>query len=82
LQRTSDGVVLTIRDDGVGGADPRRGTGLVGLTDRVHALDGSLRVISRSGEGTQITVDLPIEESAREPEPRAATAAAPESRRP
>ncbi len=69
LHRGSGGVVLTIRDDGVGGADPRHGTGLVGLTDRVEALDGSLRVISRPGDGTQITVDLPVEQSTLETKP-------------
>ena len=69
LERGDDGVVLTIRDDGVGGADPRRGTGLVGLADRVETLGGTLRVVSRPGDGTQITVDLPIEQSTVEPEP-------------
>jgi signal transduction histidine kinase len=67
LERGSDGVVLTIADDGAGGADPRRGTGLVGLSDRVEALGGSLRVVSPPGHGTQITVDLPAEESAVPP---------------
>jgi len=45
----------------VGGADPTRGSGLVGLTDRVDALGGSISVRSRQGEGTQITVELPVE---------------------
>ena len=58
----SDGrLVLAVRDDGAGGADPSRGSGLVGLTDRVKALDGSISVRSRQGEGTQITVELPVE---------------------
>ena len=58
----SDGrLVLAVRDDGVGGADPTRGSGLVGLTDRVDALGGSISVRSRQGEGTQITVELPVE---------------------
>jgi hypothetical protein len=39
----------------------RRGLGLVGLTDRVEALGGSIRVSSRPGEGTQIAVELPLE---------------------
>ena len=51
---------LQIRDDGVGGADPSRGSGLIGLTDRVEALGGRLDVSSRPGEGTQIKADLPI----------------------
>jgi signal transduction histidine kinase len=59
---TRDGcLVLSIRDDGVGGADPARGSGLVGLTDRVRALGGSIRVSSRPGDGTHITAELPVE---------------------
>jgi signal transduction histidine kinase len=51
---------LSIRDDGAGGADPARGSGLVGLRDRVEALGGSLEVSSPSGEGTLILVQLPL----------------------
>jgi signal transduction histidine kinase len=59
---TQDGSLrLSIRDDGIGGADPTRGSGLVGLTDRVEALGGSIRVGSRPGDGTHITVELPLE---------------------
>jgi signal transduction histidine kinase len=54
-------LVLSIRDDGVGGADPARGSGLIGLTDRVESLGGSLRVQSRPGDGTHITAELPLE---------------------
>jgi signal transduction histidine kinase len=55
-----DGVVLVeVSDDGVGGADPTRGSGLRGLVDRVSALDGSLEVDSRSGEGTTIRAVIP-----------------------
>jgi signal transduction histidine kinase len=54
-------LLLSIRDDGVGGANPVHGSGLVGLTDRVEALGGSIRVRSRPGEGTQILVELPLE---------------------
>jgi signal transduction histidine kinase len=54
-------LTLSIRDDGVGGADSTRGTGLVGLTDRVEALGGSTVVRSRPGEGTHISVELPLE---------------------
>jgi PAS domain S-box-containing protein len=52
---------LSIRDDGIGGADPERGSGLVGLTDRVEALGGTVRVNSRPGEGTQINAELPVD---------------------
>ena len=54
-------LLLSIRDDGVGGADPARGSGLGGLTDRVEALGGSIHLDSAAGAGTRITVDLPIE---------------------
>jgi signal transduction histidine kinase len=54
-------LLLSVRDDGVGGADPARGSGLAGLVDRVEALGGSIRVRSATGAGTHITVDLPLE---------------------
>ena len=61
LEQRDGRLVLSIRDDGVGGADPARGSGLVGLTDRVEALGGSITVDSRPGEGTQIRAELPVE---------------------
>jgi signal transduction histidine kinase len=61
LARRDGSLVLSVRDDGVGGADVGRGSGLVGLTDRVEALGGSIRVSSRPGEGTQITAELPLD---------------------
>ncbi len=58
--RGSDGSVrLTVEDDGRGGADPR-GSGLVGLADRVAALGGRLVVSSPEGEGTRVVADLPL----------------------
>jgi signal transduction histidine kinase len=59
LLRTKTGAVIEITDDGVGGADPARGSGLRGLADRVEALDGRLRVSSPPGAGTVITAELP-----------------------
>jgi signal transduction histidine kinase/PAS domain-containing protein len=57
-----DGILtLSIRDDGSGGADPARGSGLVGLTDRVDALGGTIEVASPVGEGTALLITLPIE---------------------
>jgi signal transduction histidine kinase len=50
---------LSVRDDGVGGADPARGSGLVGLTDRVEALGGRLTLHSPPGGGTTLDIDLP-----------------------
>jgi PAS domain S-box-containing protein len=57
-----DGVLaLSIRDDGCGGADPTRGSGLIGLTDRVHALGGTIEVASPAGQGTTLLITLPLE---------------------
>jgi signal transduction histidine kinase len=67
LAQENGGLLLFIRDDGVGGADPARGSGLVGLNDRVEALGGSVTVSSRPGEGTQVAAELPLEPDA-EPE--------------
>jgi signal transduction histidine kinase len=53
-------IVLTIRDDGVGGADPSQGTGLIGLRDRVAALGGALAVHSEPGAGTVLTARIPV----------------------
>ena len=61
LAQENGGLLLFIRDDGVGGADPARGSGLVGLNDRVEALGGSVTVSSRPGEGTQVAAELPLE---------------------
>jgi signal transduction histidine kinase len=52
---------LSIRDDGTGGADPARGTGLLGLKDRVEALGGKTTVHSPLGEGTTLRVELPLD---------------------
>jgi signal transduction histidine kinase len=54
---------LSVRDDGVGGADARRGSGLVGLTDRVEALGGTLAVESPPGHGTRLDVEFPLDRS-------------------
>jgi signal transduction histidine kinase len=57
-----DGLLeLSIRDDGRGGADARRGSGLIGLADRVDALGGTIDVVSPIGESTRLHVTLPIE---------------------
>jgi signal transduction histidine kinase len=50
---------LRIRDDGAGGADPGRGSGLVGLKDRVEALGGTITIQSPAGAGTTLNVELP-----------------------
>ena len=53
-------VRITISDDGVGCADASRGSGLIGLRDRVEALRGSLEVLSAPGSGTTITAQIPV----------------------
>ncbi|MGX9885959.1 PAS domain S-box protein [Streptomyces sp. NPDC002276] len=59
--RAEDDVLeVTIADDGVGGADLGHGSGLIGLVDRVEAIGGKLRVDSAPGEGTTLTVRLPL----------------------
>jgi PAS domain S-box-containing protein len=64
LVEAHDGVLgLSIRDDGRGGADPTRGSGLIGLSDRVDALGGTIEVASPSGQGTTLLVTLPIGQS-------------------
>lgn len=60
-------VKLAIRDDGIGGADPAHGTGLVGLFDRIEALGGRLEVASPPGRGTSLLIEIPLEDRA---EPR------------
>jgi signal transduction histidine kinase len=53
-------VRLRVRDDGVGGADPTRGSGLVGLRDRIEALGGNIEVSSPAGTGTALVVRIPL----------------------
>ena len=60
VTRDDGRVVVTVTDDGVGGADPETGSGLRGLADRVAALDGVLVVESASGRGTQIRAEIPL----------------------
>jgi len=50
---------LTVTDDGVGGADPAKGTGLAGLAQRAGSVDGTLSISSPAGGPTTITAELP-----------------------
>jgi signal transduction histidine kinase len=63
VQVRSDQMLLRVgvRDDGCGGADPVRGSGLVGLKDRVEALRGTIAVNSPLGAGTSLDVELPLD---------------------
>ncbi len=59
-ERNDGRVVVEVADDGVGGADPARGSGLRGLADRVEALDGRLHVESAEGSGTKVRAVIPV----------------------
>jgi len=58
--RANGYAVVEVADDGVGGADPARGSGLRGLADRVEALQGKLEIESRPGEGTRVRAEIPV----------------------
>jgi signal transduction histidine kinase len=53
---------LCVRDDGIGGADPARGSGLIGLRDRVEVLGGTMDISSTPGAGTSMMVTIPVPE--------------------
>jgi signal transduction histidine kinase len=59
VQRAQDRLHIIVSDDGVGGADPARGTGLAGLAKRAASVDGTLDIASPPGGPTLLTVDLP-----------------------
>ena len=59
----SGSLVLQVRDDGRGGADPARGSGLVGLADRVNVLDGTVALASPPGGPTALRVEIPLAEA-------------------
>jgi signal transduction histidine kinase len=54
---------IAVADDGVGGADATRGSGLLGLRDRVEANGGTISIESREGAGTSLTAVLPLASS-------------------
>lgn len=59
VEQVAQRLVVGITDDGVGGADPARGSGLRGLGDRLAALDGRLEVRSVPGQGTEVVAQVP-----------------------
>jgi signal transduction histidine kinase len=59
VRRVGNNVVVEVADDGIGGADVSRGSGLRGLTDRVEALDGRLLLSSPPGQGTVVRAEIP-----------------------
>ena len=60
VEQQNGRLLVEVRDDGVGGADPTAGTGLRGLADRIAALDGMLEVESRRGHGTTVRARIPL----------------------
>jgi signal transduction histidine kinase len=69
VRRRGEHLVVTVTDDGVGGADTARGTGLLGLRDRLAALEGTLAIDSPAGAGTRLSAVIPSQ-----PSPAAASA--------
>ena len=61
VRRVNGRVVVEVTDDGVGGADVAKGSGLRGLADRVAALDGTLSLDSPAGGGTRLRAEIPVE---------------------
>ncbi len=61
VTRTADAIVVAVVDNGIGGADTERGTGLRGLADRVEAVGGQLRIWSPAGHGTRLEAEFPCE---------------------
>jgi signal transduction histidine kinase len=59
VTRRNGDVVVEVVDDGIGGADTERGSGLRGLADRVEALSGRLRVWTPRGGGTRVRAEIP-----------------------
>ncbi len=64
-----DALRVEVRDDGRGGADPAKGSGLLGLRDRVEAIGGTMRLTSPPGAGTSLRVELPLAEQAARRQP-------------
>lgn len=56
---------LSIRDDGIGGADTRKGSGLIGLKDRVEVVGGQMQITSLPGSGTTLHISMPVNSQAR-----------------
>jgi signal transduction histidine kinase len=61
VEQANGWLIVDVTDDGIGGADPARGSGLSGLADRVAALGGVLQVDSPAGGGTRVRAELPCD---------------------
>jgi signal transduction histidine kinase len=60
IGRYNGAAIVEVADDGIGGADPTRGSGLRGLADRVTALDGKMMLDSPAGAGTRLRAEIPV----------------------
>jgi signal transduction histidine kinase len=70
-------LLVSVSDDGQGGADPARGSGLLGLKDRAEAMGGRMSVESPPGGGTSLYVELPLDDQSTETRTVASSHAAP-----
>jgi signal transduction histidine kinase len=61
VSRANGAAMVDVSDDGLGGADPPKGSGLRGLADRIEALGGTLEVHSPPGAGTTLRARMPCE---------------------
>jgi signal transduction histidine kinase len=69
VRSLGDRMTIEVEDDGIGGADPRSGSGLRGLADRLAALDGTIGVVSPAGRGTKISAVIPTVQPTPAPVP-------------
>jgi signal transduction histidine kinase len=60
VQNDGASLRLSVRDDGVGGADAGRGSGLIGLRDRVETVGGRMEITSPAGRGTSLLITIPL----------------------
>jgi signal transduction histidine kinase len=60
VERRDGPLHIQVSDDGIGGANPKSGTGLIGLTDRVEAVGGRITITSPPTVGTTMVADLPL----------------------
>jgi signal transduction histidine kinase len=54
-------LLVSVHDDGIGGADSSKGSGLIGLKDRVEVLGGDMQITSLRGRGTSLHIVIPVE---------------------
>ena len=73
VQHADDLLLLTVGDDGIGGADPARGTGLRGIERRLAAFDGTMSVSCPPGGPTVVTMELPCVLSSPKTSPSSGT---------